>query len=209
MPAPGGAERVVGNNPIAMALPTDDEFRSSSTWRPAKPPWAKSGLRRRPKKPIPPTWAVTATGEPTTNPAEAIAGMLLPSGGAKGFGLALMIDLMCGLLSRRRERRASASALWRFCRALRLLASLHRHRYRPFLRLSTGFGGARRRPPERIRGGERAPGVSQLFTPGEPEWRRAETGRWRGDARPGGRGHADTLRRPSSASRQTRFSNEG
>src|SRR5450759_3124048 len=48
---------------------------------------------------IPPTWAVTAQGIPTTDPSEAIAGMLLPSGGAKGFGLSFLIDLMCGLLS--------------------------------------------------------------------------------------------------------------
>ena len=73
--------------------------RSCSTWRPAKPPWARSAWPRRPGEPIPQTWAVKSDGSATTNPAEAIAGMLLPSGGPKGFGLAFLIDLMCGLLS--------------------------------------------------------------------------------------------------------------
>ena len=49
MPAPGGAERVVGNNPIAVALPTDGEIPLCSTWRPAKRPWAKSAWPRKPK----------------------------------------------------------------------------------------------------------------------------------------------------------------
>jgi LDH2 family malate/lactate/ureidoglycolate dehydrogenase len=48
---------------------------------------------------ISPEWATNAQGEPTTSPTEAINGMLLPAGGAKGFGLALAIDLLCGALS--------------------------------------------------------------------------------------------------------------
>ncbi|MGL4287775.1 MAG: Ldh family oxidoreductase, partial [Phreatobacter sp.] len=48
---------------------------------------------------IPPSWATDAAGVPTTDPAEAIKGMLLPAAGAKGFGLAVMIDLMTGGLA--------------------------------------------------------------------------------------------------------------
>ena len=59
----------------------------------------KIRMAEKAKEPIPPSWAVTAQGLPTTNPTEAIAGMLLPSGGAKGFGLSFLIDLLCGLLS--------------------------------------------------------------------------------------------------------------
>ena len=59
----------------------------------------KIRMAEKAKEAIPPTWAVTAQGLPTTNPTEAIAGMLLPSGGPKGFGLSFLIDLLCGLLS--------------------------------------------------------------------------------------------------------------
>ena len=48
---------------------------------------------------IPGGWAVDAQGQPTTDPAEAIKGMLLPAAGPKGFGLAFVIDLLCGGLS--------------------------------------------------------------------------------------------------------------
>ena len=50
-------------------------------------------------EPIPAGWACDKDGVPTTDPAMAIAGMLLPAGGAKGFGLAMMIDLLTGGLS--------------------------------------------------------------------------------------------------------------
>jgi LDH2 family malate/lactate/ureidoglycolate dehydrogenase len=46
---------------------------------------------------IPEDWAVDSQGRPTTDPAAAIKGMLLPAAGPKGFGLAFVIDLLCGL----------------------------------------------------------------------------------------------------------------
>ena len=40
--------------------------------------------------------------------------------------------------------------------------------------MSTGFAQQAAAAAERIRNGKRAPGVEQLFTPGEPEWRRRQ-----------------------------------
>jgi LDH2 family malate/lactate/ureidoglycolate dehydrogenase len=51
------------------------------------------------KESIPLGWALDETGTPTTNPAAAMKGTLLPIGGPKGYGLALMIDILAGLLS--------------------------------------------------------------------------------------------------------------
>ena len=54
MPALGGAERVVGNNPIAIALPTAGKnFQLYSIWPQAKPRWVRFAWRKRPKKPFP------------------------------------------------------------------------------------------------------------------------------------------------------------
>ena len=99
MPAPGGAERVVGNNPLAIAVPADGEIPIVLDMATSEAAMGKIRMAEKAKEPIPPTWAVTAQGLPTTNPTEAIAGMLLPSGGPKGFGLSFLIDLLCGLLS--------------------------------------------------------------------------------------------------------------
>jgi ureidoglycolate dehydrogenase (NAD+) len=50
-------------------------------------------------KPIPETWATDREGNPTTDPKAAIDGFLLPFGGYKGYGLAVMVDLFAGVLS--------------------------------------------------------------------------------------------------------------
>ena len=99
MPAPGGAERVVGNNPIAIAVPGDGPIPIVLDMATSEAAMGKIRMAEKAGQAIPPTWAVRSDGSPTSNPSEAIAGMLLPSGGPKGFGLAFMIDLLCGLLS--------------------------------------------------------------------------------------------------------------
>jgi LDH2 family malate/lactate/ureidoglycolate dehydrogenase len=95
MPAPGGAQRVVGNNPVAIALPGNfvTDMAMSAT------AMGKIRLADSAGKPIPEGWAVDDDGRPTTDPAAAIKGMLLPAAGPKGFGLAAAIDLLSGGLS--------------------------------------------------------------------------------------------------------------
>lgn len=50
-------------------------------------------------EPIPEGWAVDAGGEPTTDPHAAISGSLVPLGGTKGFALALLVEVLSGVLS--------------------------------------------------------------------------------------------------------------
>jgi LDH2 family malate/lactate/ureidoglycolate dehydrogenase len=98
LPAPGGADRVVGNNPLAIAVPTlgDPIVLDLALSAGAM---GKIRLAESQKQTIPDGWAATAEGIPTNDPSEAIKGMLLPAAGAKGFGLAVMIDLMTGGLA--------------------------------------------------------------------------------------------------------------
>ena len=99
MPAPGGAASVVGNNPMAIAFPSESgeplvvDMATSAT--------AMGRIRNAAMqgKPIPTGWATDKDGHDTTDPQEAITGMLLPAGGPKGFGIAVAIDLLCGALS--------------------------------------------------------------------------------------------------------------
>src|SRR4029453_2076185 len=48
---------------------------------------------------IPEGWAVDAKGKPTTDPLAALKGFVLPIGGHKGYGLALAIDMLAGVLT--------------------------------------------------------------------------------------------------------------
>lgn len=99
MPAPGGSERLVGNNPVGVALPTATGEPLSFDMATSQAAMGKIRLAAASGASIPSDWATDAAGVPTTDPNAAITGMLLPTGGAKGFGLALVIDLLAGLLS--------------------------------------------------------------------------------------------------------------
>lgn len=95
----GGLDTRVGNNPLAIGVP-----------RPGADPIildmamsvvARAKLRDALKRgeSIPDTWATDRQGNPTRDPRAAIDGFLLPFGGYKGYGLALMVDLFAGVLS--------------------------------------------------------------------------------------------------------------
>jgi LDH2 family malate/lactate/ureidoglycolate dehydrogenase len=101
MPAPGGARAVVGNNPLAIGVPTAGESDDPIVLDMALSEAAlgKVRLAAAEGRAIPPTWATDADGAPTTDPEAAIRGLLLPAAGPKGYGLAFMVDVLTGVLS--------------------------------------------------------------------------------------------------------------
>jgi LDH2 family malate/lactate/ureidoglycolate dehydrogenase len=99
MPAPGGIEKLVGNNPISIGLPAAEGPDFVLDMALSEAALGKIRVAEREGRAIPPTWAVDRDGLPTTDAKVAIEGLLLPAGGAKGFGLSLAVNLMCSLLS--------------------------------------------------------------------------------------------------------------
>jgi LDH2 family malate/lactate/ureidoglycolate dehydrogenase len=95
----GAAEAFLGSNPIAISVPLGD--RDEFVLDMSSTIVARGKIRRAKAldEAIPPGLALDAAGRPTTDPAEALAGMLLPVGGPKGSGLALAISLLVGLLA--------------------------------------------------------------------------------------------------------------
>jgi LDH2 family malate/lactate/ureidoglycolate dehydrogenase len=172
MPAPGGAERIVGNNPLAIAVPTTAGVEIVLDMALSAVALGKIRLAASAGRPIPDNWATDPSGTPTTDPEQAVLGMLLPAAGHKGFGLALMIDVLTGVLS---------GGGWGD-----QVRPLYREPDRPndcahlFLAIDPELlGGAesfRRRSSglaARVRGSATAPGVSRLYLPGEIEAERA------------------------------------
>ncbi len=96
----GGSKPVVGTNPFSIAAPGVDGEpallidQSASTI-------AKSEVMKhaRESKPIPVGWALDADGNPTTDPEVGLKGSMAPSGGYKGVGVALMVELMAAALT--------------------------------------------------------------------------------------------------------------
>ncbi|HEX9910678.1 MAG TPA: Ldh family oxidoreductase [Desulfatiglandales bacterium] len=96
----GGAQPFFGTNPLSIAVPggptkTPVVLDMSSSLV------ARGKIRRahKMKESIPLGWAFDETGNPTTDPAAALKGTLAPIGGPKGYGLAMMVDVLAGMLS--------------------------------------------------------------------------------------------------------------
>ena len=95
----GGRDKRVGANPWSIAAPTGET--SAMVMDIANTAVARGKIydaRQRGAK-IPNDWAVDEDGEPTTDPERALAGLLLPMGGHKGYAIAVMIDMLTGVLS--------------------------------------------------------------------------------------------------------------
>ena len=95
----GGSDARLGNSPIGFGVPHPggDPFLLDMAMSVVARAKIRNALKRG--ESIPDTWGTDSRGRPTTDPAAALDGFLLPIGGHKGYGLALMVDLFAGLLS--------------------------------------------------------------------------------------------------------------
>lgn len=97
----GGAEPLLGTNPIAFALPAGAEAPVVFDTATSVSSFGTIRKHMTEGKPIPEGWVIDRTeGKPITDPRRASEGVLLPIGGYKGSGLAMMIGLLAGPLNR-------------------------------------------------------------------------------------------------------------
>lgn len=99
MPPTGGTRKLVGNNPFAIAIPTNREWPMVLDMATSVVAGGKLDVARSKGEKIPLGWARDKEGNPTTDPAAAREGWLEPLGGPKGYGLAVMLDVLAGVLS--------------------------------------------------------------------------------------------------------------
>lgn len=166
MPPPGGAEAVTGNNPIAIAAPAASPFAPEVDMALSAAAMGKIRNAAAAGKPIPQGWATDRDGADTTDPEAAIAGMLLPAAGPKGFGLAFMIDLLCGGLSGGGiggEVRPLFGMLDRPYGSANLFIAIHVGHFAPLDEFAARSGKA----VDAVSAVQRAPGVERVFAPGE------------------------------------------
>ncbi len=96
---PGGSKPITGNNPIAIAAPTAESFPFMLDISTSSVAGGKLLLASKKKEKIPLDWATDKDGRPTDDPDKGFAGFLLPLGGHKGFGLSLVVDILCGVMT--------------------------------------------------------------------------------------------------------------
>ena len=95
----GGSDARLGNSPLGFGVPNPNgkPFLLDMAMSVVARAKIRNAFKRGEK--IPNTWGTDAQGKPTTDPKAALDGFLLPIGGHKGYGLALMVDMFAGLLS--------------------------------------------------------------------------------------------------------------
>jgi len=101
-----GMERMLGTNPIAIAFPGKEEPPIVIDMATCAAAYGKIEMARRKGEAIPAGWAIDQQGRVTTNPDDAVNGGALSPlgsdrerGGHKGYALAIMVDMLSGVLS--------------------------------------------------------------------------------------------------------------
>jgi LDH2 family malate/lactate/ureidoglycolate dehydrogenase len=95
----GGKKKIIGTNPWSISCPAGRHSALMMDMANTGVARGKIYLARQRHEAIPLGWALNAAGEPTTDPQEAIDGIILPMAGHKGYAIAVVVDMLSGVLS--------------------------------------------------------------------------------------------------------------
>lgn len=95
----GGRKKIIGTNPWSVAAPAGEHAPFVVDMANTGVARGKIYLARQKRQPIPLGWAINAAGAPTTDPQEAIDGIILPMAEHKGYAIASMVDILSGVLT--------------------------------------------------------------------------------------------------------------
>jgi len=100
LPPWGGLDMLLSTNPIAVAVPAGEEPPVVLDMATTVAAYGKVKTKAQRGEMMPEGWMMDRQGRPLTDPRRANEGFLLPIGGYKGYGLALVIGLLAGTLNR-------------------------------------------------------------------------------------------------------------
>lgn len=163
----GGAERLLGINPLGIAVPAGEEppIVYDAAWSGGA--HGKIRVYQQKGLPLPEGWALDKDGAPTTDPAAAITGLLMPIGGFKGTGMAMLMGILSSMLSGAAygtelgsmEHGPAPGKDGHF------FAAIHIAAFEELDRFTARVDGVIRQ----LHAAKRAPGVEHIYAPGEKE----------------------------------------
>jgi LDH2 family malate/lactate/ureidoglycolate dehydrogenase len=99
LPPWGGLDMLLSTNPIAVAVPAGDEPPVVLDMATTVAAYGKVKAKAQRGEMMPVGWMIDRLGQPLTDPKRAEEGFLMPIGGYKGYGLALIVGLLAGTLN--------------------------------------------------------------------------------------------------------------
>ena len=179
--APGSAGRVIGNNPFAYGAPAGESPPVNLDIAMGVVAGGKVHAAAREGKCIPLGWAIDGQGVPTTDPREyeEKGGATVPLAGHKGFGLALFIEILAGVMTGggiRTELKSfaqhpeSPSGIGHYFMAIDIGTIMPIEEFR--IRMDSLITGVISSP--------KAQGVDRIYVPGEIEYEREERAKTEG-----------------------------
>jgi len=171
--APGSRGPITGSNPIAYAVPAGRCPPLLLDMSIATVAGGKVYAARTRGEPVPVTWLIGADGRPTTDPhGFPEVGALQPAAGHKGYGLALLIESLSGVLSGAAVTRQVGSWMWSD-------GATPTNHGAAFIAIDVdaimprdAFAQRMDALIDEIHAAPRADGVSRIYVPGEMEWER-------------------------------------
>ncbi len=174
-----GRERRLSTNPICMAVPAGE--RPAWLLDMATTTVAMGKIMRAVhagKAELPYGWALDERGRPTTSTEEALNGFLMPLGGYKGYGLAMLVEILCSVLSGGRMggevgdlREGKGPVGYSQC-----FIAMDVERFMP----REEFGRRMDQLIAQMKSAAPADGYDEVLVAGEPEWRAEEVRRQEG-----------------------------
>lgn len=165
-----GKEKRFGTNPICMSVPGPDRWLlDMATTTVAMGRIFKASISGEPT--IPAGWAIDKNGVPTTQTSAALEGWPMPLGGYKGYGLAMMAEILCAVLSGGAMSMELGGIYMRDrpMRTSQFFLALDVTRFMPL----DEFAHRMRRLVEMMKSSAPADGFDEVLVAGDPEWRNA------------------------------------
>ncbi len=165
-----GREPRFGTNPLCVAVPREEGrgwLLDMATTTVAM--GRVYGASVRGEKEIPPGWALDTEGVPTTSTETALAGLLMPLGGYKGSGLAMLAEMLSGVLSggAMSTELGGLRVQTRPFRVSQTFVAIDVARFMPL----DEFRARVARLVEMVKSSHPARGYGEVMVAGDPEWR--------------------------------------
>jgi LDH2 family malate/lactate/ureidoglycolate dehydrogenase len=174
MTVPGGRKSVTGNNPLAYAAPAGEEYPIFLDIALSATASTKIFAAKAKGNSVPEGWITNADGLPTTELGDwPNVGSMLPMAGHKGYGLALLVEVLAGVLSGAGVTREVKPWLGQLAEPT--------NTGHTFIAIDVGklmpIAVFKQRMDEMIRNIKNSPkakGAERIWLPGEMEWERRE-----------------------------------